>query len=293
MSQTNAAEPGHALGFDEFSVETYRRLTAEVHASHLMPHLRPGYRVLDFGCGPGTITVGLAEAVRPNGEAHGVAMIESRVEEARERAAAGGHDNATFHFLNNPTRLPFEDNTFDAAHSQNILMSFPEPLMALGEMRRVLKPGGIISCRELLLEASFSYPDAGRILTRSWEMFTDILGMNFRHADVGKELKWLLLRSGFENVEMSANYDVYSEPGDIEFIYDVFLRWFLSDETMNAAIEQGAATGELRDRIRDYYYEEWRDDPAAMAAMAHGAAIAYKPADGVSSPSPYQVRGSL
>ncbi len=276
MSQTNVADPGHTLAFDEFSNEIYKRLTAEVHARHLMPHLRSGHRVLDFGCGPGTITVGLASAVEPNGEAHGVAMIESRVEEARERAAAGGHDNAAF-YLARTLPLPFEDNTFDAAHSQNILMSFPEPLFALAELRRVLKPGGVISCRELLLEASFSYPDADGILARSWEMFTDILGMNFRHANVGKELKWLLIRSGFRRVNMSANYDVYSEPEDIEFIYDVFLRWFLSDATMDAAIEQGAATEELRDRIREYYYEEWRDDPAAMTAMAHGVAIAYKP----------------
>ena len=276
MSQTNVAEPGNTPRFDEFSIETYRRLTAEVHASHLMPHLRPGHCVLDFGCGPGTITVGLAEAVEPNGEAHGVAMIESRVEEARKRAAAGGHDNATF-YLATTLPLPFDDNTFDAAHSQNILMSFPEPMIALGELRRVLKPGGVVSCREVLLEASFSFPDADGILARSWEMFTDILGMNFRRANVGKELKWLLLRAGFENVRMSANYDVYSEPEDIEFIYEVFLRWFLSDETMDAAIEQGAATEELRDRIREYYYEEWRDDPAAMACMAHGVAIARKP----------------
>ena len=281
MSQRYATELSYTQGFGEFAGQAHRRLTAEVHAGHLMPYLKPGLRALDFGCGPGAISVGLASAVAPGGEVHGVGINEAWIEEAKGLAAAGGHDNATFQVVD-LLSLPFEADSFDVAHCHNLLVSIPEPRDALAELRRVLKPGGIVSCREILLEASFSFPDAGGILARSWEMFTDILELNFRFAQVGKELKWLLLQSGFEKVEMSANYDVYSDPEDMEFFYGEFLRWFLSDETMDAAIESGAATAELRDRIREYYYEEWRDDPAAMAAIAHGAAIARKPAEGVS-----------
>ena len=47
------------------------RRTAARSAAFLLPHLRPGMRLLDFGCGPGSITVGLAGVVAP-GEVVGV-----------------------------------------------------------------------------------------------------------------------------------------------------------------------------------------------------------------------------
>ena len=277
MSQTKTAGPDYALGFSEWGNRTHKRLTAEVNARHLMPYLKPGHIVLDFGCGPGAMTMGLAEAVEPYGEAHGVGIIGEWIQEARESAAEGGRDNATFHHVDYLESLPFEDNTFDVAHCHNILMTLPDPLVALDELNRLLKPGGIISCREVLLDASFSFPDRDGILTRFWEMFTDFLALEFRFAPLGKQLGELLTQKGFEKAEMSANFDIYSEPEDMEFIYDVFLSWFLSDETMDTAIARGAATEELRDRIRDYYYNEWRYDPAAIAAVAYGIAIAYKP----------------
>lgn len=264
----------HTYGFDDFIVDTMKRHTAEANAGYLLPHLKPGHRLLDFGCGTGTVSVGLADAVKP-GEMHGVTMIEPRVRAARELAARGGHDNAAFH-LAETLPIPFEDDYFDVAHCHNILMSFPDPLIALSELRRVLKPGGLLGCRELLCEASFSFPDDGA-LARSWEIFTDLLELNFRHAQIGKELKWLLIQSRFEKVQMSADYDVYSEPEDMEYIRDVFLKWFLSDDTMDTAIANGAATPQLRDSVRDYYHNVWMDDPGAMLAVAHGVAIGYKP----------------
>ncbi len=277
MSKIDAAAPDyeHTYGFDDFVVETMKRRTAQANAGYLLPHLKPGHRLLDFGCGTGTISVGLADAVSP-GEMHGVAMIESRVEMARELAAEGGHDNAVFHvFELGP--LPFEDGHFDVAHCHNILMSFPDPQVVLRELRRVLRPGGLIGCREILLEASFSFPDDDGVLARSWEIFTDLLEINFRQANVGKDLKWLMLQSGFEDARASADFDVYSEPEDIEFIRDVFLRWFFSEGTMTSAIEHGAATKELYNRVKDYYHNVWLDDPAAMTSMAHGVVLARKP----------------
>ncbi len=277
MSNIYDAIPNYeyTYGFDDFVVAVMGRQTAEDNAGYLLPHLRQGDRILDYACGVGAISVGLADAVRP-GEMRGVAMSEPRVEMARRLAAEGGHDNAIFQLFQ-PGPLPFEDGYFDAVHCHNVLMSFPEPLVALRELRRVLKPGGVIGCREMLCEASFSFPDDDGILARSWEIYTDLLEINFRYAQAGKELKWLLLQSGFDKVNMSANYDIYSEPEAIEFISDVFLRWFLSNDTMTAAIENGAATEELLDRVRDYYYNVWRNDPAAMLAVAHGVALAYKP----------------
>ena len=73
MYVQTSATPDYTMGYGEEMLETQLRATAENSAKFLLPYLRPGLRVLDFGCGPGTISVGLARATAP-GEMHGVDM---------------------------------------------------------------------------------------------------------------------------------------------------------------------------------------------------------------------------
>ena len=107
-------ETSYTMGYSEEFRQMLNRRSAESHAVHLMPLLEPGMRVLDFGCGPGTISVGLARAVDP-GEVHGIDIEESQINLARAAAEAGGHRNATFH-VGDVTDLPFDDHSFDVAH---------------------------------------------------------------------------------------------------------------------------------------------------------------------------------
>ena len=79
----------YTKGYSEEFRQVLNRRSMETHAKHLVPYLKPGLRVLDFGCGPGTISVGLARAVDP-GEVHGIDMEESQIELARAAAEAGG-----------------------------------------------------------------------------------------------------------------------------------------------------------------------------------------------------------
>ena len=134
MAESTPGTPAYTMGYSE----EFRRLlnlrSAETHAAYLLSHLQPGNRILDFGCGPGNISVGLASAVHP-GELHGVDIEESQIELARAAAGAGGHDNATFH-VGDVTALPFEDNSFDAAHCHAVLMHVPDTQAVLAEVKR-------------------------------------------------------------------------------------------------------------------------------------------------------------
>ena len=66
------------MGYSDDFQKLLRHRNAETNAAHLLSYLKPGLRVLDFGCGPGTISMGLAKAVEP-GELHGVDMEESQI----------------------------------------------------------------------------------------------------------------------------------------------------------------------------------------------------------------------
>ena len=153
MTDQEPPSSSYTMGYSEEFRQLLNRRSAETHAKHLLPHLRPGLRVLDFGCGPGTITVGLAKAVEP-GKVHGIDMAESQISLARSAAEAGGHTNVTFH-VGSVLELPFEDNSFDAAHCHAVLMHVPDTQAALAEVKRVLKPGGIVASRETIVASSF------------------------------------------------------------------------------------------------------------------------------------------
>lgn len=254
-------------------LESLRRYTAEASAGYLLPYLRPGLRVLDFGCGPGTISVGLAKEVAP-GELHGVDMEESQVELARAVAAANGQGNATYH-VGDMAQLPFEDGYFDVAHCHNVLMHIPDTRAVLSEVKRVLKPGGIIGCREMICESSFTSPDFG-VIRKAWDMFEDLLAADDGHPQMGKELKNHLVEAGFENVRVTGSVDIYSAPADIAFIHEFANKWFLSPEITEAAIMYGASTRELCDAIRRAY-DRWKDHPGAICGLTFGEAVAGRP----------------
>ena len=273
MTDVNSATPDYTMGFSQEMLESLRRYTAETSAAYLMPYLRPGLRVLDFGCGPGTISVGLAKAVDP-GELHGVDMEESQVELARVVAKSQGRENATFH-VGDVTNLPFDDDYFDIAHGHNVLMHIPDTGAVLAEVKRVLKPGGLVACREMITASSFTHPDFG-VIRRAWDMFEDLLAADDGHPQMGKDLKTHLVEAGFAHIQITGSWDVHSKPADVEFIFGFANQWFLSPEITQAAIKYGASSPELVDRIREAYVA-WKDHPGALCNLAFGEAVASKP----------------
>ena len=112
------------------------RRTGEA-AAFLAPHLQAGMRLIDCGCGAGSITLDLAVAP---GETIGIDLREDFLRHghdlARERVIA----NVQFQTAS-VYHLPYADGVFDAAFCCSVLQHLAAPLLALKEMRRVLKPG--------------------------------------------------------------------------------------------------------------------------------------------------------
>ncbi len=97
--------------------------------------VRPGMRVLDLACGPGTLTARLARLVSPGGEVVGVDLAPGMIELARSSGIA----NARFEVMD-IERLLFPDASFDAAACGHGIQFAPDLAQALLEARRVLRP---------------------------------------------------------------------------------------------------------------------------------------------------------
>ena len=110
--------------------------TAENSAAYLLDHLVPGQRLLDLGCGPGTITLDLAGRVAP-GEVVGIDRSAEVVAEAEAAARARGAANVSF-AVGDGYALDHPDGSFDVVHAHQVLQHLSDPVAALREAHRVL-----------------------------------------------------------------------------------------------------------------------------------------------------------
>lgn len=101
----------------------------------------PGERALDVACGPGDVTFPLAEAVGAGGSVLGVDLSQAMVDLLRTEAEARGLRRVEARRMG-AEALDLDDASFDLAVSSLGLMYPPDPLAAVGEMRRVARPGG-------------------------------------------------------------------------------------------------------------------------------------------------------
>src|SRR5437867_1148469 len=123
------SEPATGVGQSFPQMHEQRTVTTE--AAFFVPRLQKGMRLLDCGCGPGTITLGLAEVVAP-GEVVGVDIDAKRFAPAIKAAAERGLTNVSFE-PGDIHNLRFPESSFDAVFESAVLMHLQHPEKALAE----------------------------------------------------------------------------------------------------------------------------------------------------------------
>jgi ubiquinone/menaquinone biosynthesis C-methylase UbiE len=129
----------HAEAFDRFERRCSASLAARMVA---LARLEGDHRVLDVGTGTGLVALESATRLGENGSVLGVDLSEGMLAVARARAVrAASGPRIEFRSMD-AEALELDGDSFDAVLSLFALFHFPNPLAALGEMRRVLRPGG-------------------------------------------------------------------------------------------------------------------------------------------------------
>lgn len=273
MATTPDRPPGEAYthGYNEQVRRTLGGRTAAVDAAFLLPHLRPGLRLLDCGCGPGSITVGLAAAVAP-GEAVGVDIGPTQIEAARALAAEHGAANTRFE-VGSVYALPFPDASFDAVFACTVLEHLADPLAALREMRRVLRPVGVIGLRDGDWGGRVVAPPSP-LVAEGYALYVRLWGLNGGNPNRGREHRALLRAAGFGRIAASAQAQAFGTPEEARRLAALIHAQLARPEFVERVVALGWAdrghVAQLAEAQR-----EWGEHPDAFSALLYCQAVAW------------------
>ncbi|MDD9921694.1 MAG: methyltransferase domain-containing protein [Boseongicola sp.] len=129
----------------------YADMIARVMRHPLYRQDQPSLRVLDAGVGTGAMSLAFREKVDAHLHLDAVDISQGMLQQAKARLE---HPNTTLNLGQfDLVALPYQDNTFDVILAAHVIEHLPDPQIALAELCRVLKPGGILICS--ITRASF------------------------------------------------------------------------------------------------------------------------------------------
>ena len=263
----------YSVGYDAATTDFFHHRRASSHAAFFLPYVLPGMTLLDCGCGPGTITLDFASIVAPAAVA-GVDIEPSQLQLARTQAAHREKSNIQF-AVADLYALPFPDSTFDAVFLHGVLEHMQEPVAALGEVRRVLKPGGVVGAR---------HADFGGFLLEpvkpplDWfvPLFEQLMIHNGGDPMAGRHQPRWLREAGFDQLVVSASYDCWTTTSEetrrnARFLAGLVGESAFASQLIEAELAERATLAQLSESL-----SAWGRHSHAFAAEAWGEAVARK-----------------
>lgn len=163
----------------------------------LLRHLRPGLKVLEVGCGPGTIAFQVCPHLRPTGYLIGVDISHKTLQRAFSSAISQRVLNIEF-IRGTAYDLPFRDSHFDVVYCRHLLMHLEDITKATREFIRVARHGGQLIVLEGDIETWNHYPRFP-----AWEGLFQIVRQRLGTGTVGRQLWTIFNDLGLVNVQIA------------------------------------------------------------------------------------------
>jgi ubiquinone/menaquinone biosynthesis C-methylase UbiE len=189
----------YSIGYSSRLRDWMQSRTAAHSAGFFLPHFRDGMTLLDCGCGPGSITIDFAE-LTPSGHVVGIDRELTQLQSGIELAKCGRKVQNVYFIAANVYELPIQSGSFDATFAHTLLMHLKDPLRALKEMRRVLKPGGIVGLADPDFRARVIFP-TNALMEQFQDLYLRVLEFYGASLYYARQQRNLLLRAGFSRSE--------------------------------------------------------------------------------------------
>jgi SAM-dependent methyltransferase len=257
-------------GHHESVLRSHSWRTVANSAAYLLPKLEAGLTLLDVGCGPGTITVDLARRLAP-GRVVGIDASADVIEQAAGLAVDEGAHNAVFQ-VGDLYSLDFPDDSFDIVHAHQVLQHVANPVAAMREIRRVLKPGGLFAARDVDYGGVSWYPLLPGLAT--WmTVYRDVHYWNGGDPDAGRALRAWAHLAGFSDVVSSASIWCFASDSEREWWGESWAVRATESNFAAHAIEAGVAGLADLHAIAEAW-RSWAKNPDGWFGMPHGEILA-------------------
>ena len=264
---TNVYTHGH----HESVLRSHRWRTAENSAGYLLPLLTSGMRLLDVGCGPGTITMDLADLVGPAGRVTALERTEEALSLARDEARRRHTGNVEF-AVGNVQGLDIADESYDVVHAHQVLQHVDDPVRALHEMRRVCRPGGVVAVRESDYAGFTWFPQLPE-LDRWLDVYRRVARSNDAEPDAGRRLLSWARTAGFTDVTAGSSTWCYATAEDRTWWGGLWADRMTQSDLGRQAVDRDLATAEDLSAIAAGW-RRWAEADDGWFSVLHGEVIA-------------------
>jgi ubiquinone/menaquinone biosynthesis C-methylase UbiE len=260
----------YSHGHHESVLRSHQWRTAENSAGFLLGYLTPGQELLDVGCGPGTITLDLAQRVAP-GRAVGIDLSSDVIAMARQNQESAGATNATFD-VGSAYDLNFADSSFDVVYAHQVLQHLHDPVAALQEMRRVLRVGGLLAIRDSDYGAFAWAPEDPR-LDRWMEIYQQLTQKNGAKANAGRFLPTWIRQAGFDSLNVTSSTWAFYRPDERQWWGQLWADRVRMSEFARQSLEYELTSREELDDIADAFLA-WAANEDGLFVVVHVDVIA-------------------
>jgi SAM-dependent methyltransferase len=248
-------------------VAAHAARTVANSAAYLEPLVEPGMRILDVGCGPGSITIDLARRAGDAGLVVGIDASAEVVATAREAAARAGVVNAVFEVGDAYDPTPGE--RYDIVHAHQVLQHLGDPVGALRAWRGV---GDVVAARDVVYSATTIHPLTPELL-RWRELVLRLQAANGGDGDAGAKLKAWARAAGFTSVETDVETWCFETQRGRDFWGGQWVERALHSAFADGTERLGLADAAERQAISDAW-AAWQSDEDGWMAMLHGWILA-------------------
>jgi SAM-dependent methyltransferase len=270
ISTPTAARGNYVHAGNKAARDLFNQRTVEQDAPLVAPYLRPGMRLVDFGCGAGSLTCGFANLLAP-GDVLGFDISDDAIGRARTLAEQAGLVNVRFSVAD-ISELNLPPDSFDVGHFSNVLRYMREPERAVQLAFRSLKSGAIVAASEGYGAANwFAGPNAESI-TLVNRVLQDENRAHGGDPLIGGRLRALLGQAGFERlVSKSGTSTVLSDSKAMGAMMRA--GW---SENFRPILMRHGITADQCDRLIEEI-SIWSESEDSVAAVAQCAVTGWKP----------------